>query len=61
MRKCKLRPWLLAATIAFMQPLFAQVNFDQFKNYKPRNIGPAGMSGRVTAVDAVHANAELSI
>lgn len=28
----------------------------QFKNLKPRNIGPAGMSGRVTAIDAVWTN-----
>lgn len=28
----------------------------QFKNLKPRNIGPAGMSGRVTAIDAVYTN-----
>lgn len=28
----------------------------QFKNMKPRNIGPAGMSGRVTAIDAVWTN-----
>ena len=26
---------------------------DQFKNWKPRNIGPAGMSGRITAIDVV--------
>ena len=26
----------------------------QFKNLKPRNIGPAGMSGRVTSIDAVY-------
>jgi photosystem II stability/assembly factor-like uncharacterized protein len=37
----------------------AQVNFEQFKNYKPRNIGPAGMSGRVTAIDAVYANPDI--
>ena len=29
------------------------INFNQLKNLKPRNIGPAGMSGRVTAVDAL--------
>jgi len=28
----------------------------QFKSMKPRNIGPAGMSGRVTAIDAVYNN-----
>ena len=27
----------------------------EFKNLKARSIGPAGMSGRVTAIDAVHA------
>ena len=28
----------------------------QFKSFKPRNIGPAGMSGRVTSIDAVYNN-----
>src|ERR1700726_1609548 len=27
-----------------------------FKNLKPSNIGPAGMSGRVTSIDAVWTN-----
>lgn len=31
----------------------------QFKNLKPRNIGPAGMSGRITAIDAVVANPNI--
>ena len=31
-----------------------KVSLDQFKNLKPRNIGPAGMSGRITSIDAVH-------
>lgn len=30
-----------------------KVSLDQFKNWKPRNIGPAGMSGRITAIDVV--------
>ena len=30
-----------------------KVSLDQFKNLKPRNIGPSGMSGRVTAIDVV--------
>lgn len=29
------------------------------KDLKPRSIGPAGMSGRVTAIDAVNANPEI--
>ncbi|MFX5321132.1 hypothetical protein ABTD29_19965, partial [Acinetobacter baumannii] len=37
-----------------------QVDFaKQFKNWKPRNIGPAGMSGRVTAIDAVWTNPNI--
>lgn len=35
------------------------VKLDQFKNWKPRNIGPAGMSGRITSVDAVVANPNI--
>ena len=30
-----------------------------FKNLKARSIGPAGMSGRVTAIDAVHSNPDI--
>lgn len=30
-----------------------KISLDQFKNMKPRNIGPAGMSGRITAIDVV--------
>jgi photosystem II stability/assembly factor-like uncharacterized protein/DNA-binding protein YbaB len=33
-----------------------KVSIDQFKNWKPRNIGPAGMSGRITTIDAVVEN-----
>lgn len=30
-----------------------------FKNFKPRNIGPAGMSGRVTSIDAINTNPDV--
>ncbi len=33
--------------------------FKQFKNLKPRSIGPAGMSGRVTSIDAVNTNPDI--
>src|SRR6187431_1376992 len=36
-----------------------KITTEHFKNFKPRNIGPAGMSGRVTAVDASHSNPDL--
>ncbi len=36
-------------------------NFDMelVQDLKPRNIGPGGMSGRVTAIDAVHSNPDI--
>ncbi len=41
-------------------PVFGQkVDMELFKNYKARNIGPAGMSGRVTAIDAVDADPDI--
>lgn len=36
-----------------------KLSLDQFKNLKPRNIGPAGMSGRITAIDAVVTNPNI--
>ena len=41
--------FLVLQTFAFSQ----KISLDQFKNWKPRNIGPAGMSGRVTAIDVI--------
>ena len=41
-------------------PSFAQkVDMDMFKAMKTRAIGPAGMSGRITAIDAVHDNPNI--
>jgi photosystem II stability/assembly factor-like uncharacterized protein len=39
-------------------PAFSQKKFDldQFKSWTPRAIGPAGMSGRITAIDALMAD-----
>ncbi len=36
-----------------------KISVDQFKNLKARSIGPAGMSGRVTAIDAVLSNPNI--
>lgn len=36
-----------------------KLSLEQFKNLKPRNIGPAGMSGRITSIDAVVANPNI--
>jgi Sortilin, neurotensin receptor 3, len=36
-----------------------KISLDKFKNWKPRNIGPAGMSGRIVAIDAVVDNPNI--
>jgi len=44
-------------SLLFSVSLFSQkAPLDFFKNMKPRNVGPAGMSGRVTSIDAVNSN-----
>ncbi len=46
-------------TVSFIICLLAaaqKISLDQFKNLKPRNIGPSGMSGRIVSIDAVHKN-----
>ncbi|MEZ4960289.1 MAG: hypothetical protein R2830_10780 [Saprospiraceae bacterium] len=53
-------PTLLLFLFAFQETTLAQkLNPDHFKNIKPRNIGPAGMSGRVTAIDVVLAQPDV--
>ncbi len=40
--------------------LFSQdFSMELVKNMKPRNIGPGGMSGRVTSIAVVEANPEI--
>ncbi|OIQ28350.1 MAG: hypothetical protein BM564_09785 [Bacteroidetes bacterium MedPE-SWsnd-G2] len=36
-----------------------ELSMDLVKNMAPRNIGPGGMSGRVTAIDAIHSNPDV--
>ena len=46
----------LLATISLFSQEFSM---DLVKNMKPRNIGPGGMSGRVTAIDVVQSNPDI--
>ncbi|TCP24248.1 sortilin (neurotensin receptor 3) [Tenacibaculum skagerrakense] len=46
---------LLVSSIVFGQ----EFSMDLVKNMKPRNIGPGGMSGRVTAIDVVLKNPDI--
>jgi len=36
-----------------------QIDMQKLKGMTPRNIGPAGMSGRITSIDAVHKNPDI--
>ncbi|WP_299668625.1 hypothetical protein [uncultured Polaribacter sp.] len=47
--------FLSATSLLFSQ----EFSMDLVKNMKPRNIGPGGMSGRVTAIDVVASNPEI--
>lgn len=52
----------LVIALAILIPEFAtaqQVNMDLFKSMKARNVGPAAMSGRITAIDAIHDNPNI--
>lgn len=55
MRKLFFPILLFITTVSIAQ----KTSLEQFKNWKPRNIGPAGMSGRITAIDAVVANSNI--
>ncbi|MGI9552716.1 MAG: WD40/YVTN/BNR-like repeat-containing protein, partial [Aurantibacter sp.] len=46
---------LFAVTTAFAQ----EFKMDLLQDLKPRNIGPGGMSGRVTAIDVVNKNPDV--
>jgi len=57
MKKTVLLITLFIAAIASAQ----KPELSLFKNMKPRSIGPAGMSGRVTSVEAVVANPDIIV
>ena len=49
---------ILSACICLLSSAQKQ-SLEQFKNLKPRNIGPAGMSGRITTIDVVVDNPNI--
>jgi photosystem II stability/assembly factor-like uncharacterized protein len=51
---------MMMLIFANQSPLSAQkVDMDQFKSMKARSVGPAAMSGRITAIDAIHDNPNI--
>jgi photosystem II stability/assembly factor-like uncharacterized protein len=55
MKKVFLILFLLVTSLLFSQ----EFSMDLVKNMKPRNIGPGGMSGRVTTIDVVQSNPDI--
>ncbi len=55
MKKLSILLLLLFSITAFSQ----EFSMDLVKNMTPRNIGPGGMSGRVTTIDVVHSNPDI--
>ena len=49
----------IAILFPFSQTNAQKLKTDLFKNMKARAIGPAAMSGRITAIDAVVANPDI--
>lgn len=56
MTKKLLVVWLLFASVSLPAQKF---NMELAQDLKPRNIGPGGMSGRVTAIDVVHKDPDV--
>lgn len=55
MKKTVVFLFLLSGSMVFSQ----KFSMDLVKNMTPRNIGPGGMSGRVTAIDVVNSHPEI--
>jgi photosystem II stability/assembly factor-like uncharacterized protein len=56
--RCSLAALLLLA-LAWSPAISQSIDMSQFQAMKARNIGPAGMSGRITAIDAVNSNPDI--
>ncbi len=55
----KIIPFLCLLTVVGVTYAQQQVSLTQFKNLNPRCIGPSGMSGRITSIDAVVDNPNI--
>lgn len=51
--------FVLLAMLLFTPLNAQQLDMDLLKGIEPRNIGPAGMSGRITAIDVVEMNTDI--
>ncbi len=53
------KPLYLLMLLASVSLFSQEFSMDLLQDVKPRNIGPAGMSGRVTAIDVLHSNPDV--
>ena len=63
-RMAKTGLWQLLGCLIVMMGMVSgaeaqQLDMEKFKGMEPRNIGPAGMSGRITAIDVVESNPDI--
>lgn len=49
----------LASSLIFLQVSAQQIDMKKLEDFKPRSIGPAAMSGRVTAIAVVNSNPDI--
>lgn len=59
MRKYILLPLFSIALLFSWSASAQKLDMEKLKGMKPRSIGPAGMSGRITAIDAVVSNPDI--
>ena len=45
--------------LPYIPSIAQKIDMEKLKEFKPRNIGPAGMSGRVTAIDVITNQPEI--
>jgi len=57
MKKVSILFFALLITLSFS--LAEKLDINKMKNFKPRSIGPAGMSGRITTIDAINGNTKI--
>lgn len=50
---------ICSMVLIFIPAMAQKLDMEKLKGMKPRSIGPAGMSGRVTAIDAVVSNPDI--
>ena len=50
---------IILFTVVTLSAQSQKVDIQKLKGMKPRSIGPAGMSGRITSIDAVVSNPDI--